>query len=571
MKSLLRYMKGYRKECLLGPLLKLAEATLELLVPYVILAMIRNGIEGENRRYVVLAMLILIGMGFVGLLFSVAAQYFSAKAAVGFTARVREALFAHIQSLTYREIDGLGRSTLMTRMTSDMNQVQTGVNLALRLLLRSPFIVFGAMIMAFTIDYEAAMTFVVAIPVLLVVVFGILLAGIPLYKKVQVRLDGILSKTRENLTGVRMLRALCKEDSEVRDFDEKTEQLAGSQKLVGRISSLMNPLTYVLINLAIAFLMYRGAIKVQYGVLTQGAVLALYNYMSQILVELIKLANLIINITKSIACANRVEAVLETKPSLSMLPEKYSEKDGSVVEFDRVSFRYGNGGENAVNDISFQVRPGETVGIIGGTGSGKSTLIHLLCRFYEAIEGDIYVEGRSVTSYPQEELLSKFGIVPQKATLFRGDIRSNMQFGREDVTDEEIWEALSLAQAKEFVEKKEGGLSAPVEQFGRNLSGGQRQRLTIARALVRRPSILILDDSASALDYATDLALRRSIRSLDYRPTVFLVSQRASTLKGADRILVMDEGRLVGIGTHDELFDTCDVYREICLSQMKQA
>lgn len=571
MKSLLRYMKGYRKECLLGPLLKLAEATLELLVPYVILAMIRNGIEGENRRYVVLAMLILIGMGFVGLLFSVAAQYFSAKAAVGFTARVREALFAHIQSLTYREIDGLGRSTLMTRMTSDMNQVQTGVNLALRLLLRSPFIVFGAMIMAFTIDYEAAMTFVVAIPVLSVVVFGILLAGIPLYKKVQVRLDGILSKTRENLTGVRMLRALCKEDSEVRDFDEKTEQLAGSQKLVGRISSLMNPLTYVLINLAIAFLMYRGAIKVQYGVLTQGAVLALYNYMSQILVELIKLANLIINITKSIACANRVEAVLETKPSLSVLPEKYSEKDGAVVEFDRVSFRYGNGGENAVNDISFQVRPGETVGIIGGTGSGKSTLIHLLCRFYEAVEGDIYVEGRSVTSYPQEELLSKFGIVPQKATLFRGDIRSNMQFGREDVTDEEIWEALSLAQAKEFVEKKEGGLSAPVEQFGRNLSGGQRQRLTIARALVRRPSILILDDSSSALDYATDLALRRSIRSLDYRPTVFLVSQRASTLKGADRILVMDEGRLVGIGTHDELFDTCDVYREICLSQMKQA
>lgn len=571
MKSLLRYMKGYRKECLLGPLLKLAEATLELLVPYVILAMIRNGIEGENRRYVVLAMLILIGMGFVGLLFSVAAQYFSAKAAVGFTARVREALFAHIQSLTYREIDGLGRSTLMTRMTSDMNQVQTGVNLALRLLLRSPFIVFGAMIMAFTIDREAAMTFVVAIPVLSVVVFGILLAGIPLYKKVQVRLDGILSKTRENLTGVRMLRALCKEDSEVRDFDEKTEQLAGSQKLVGRISSLMNPLTYVLINLAIAFLMYRGAIKVQYGVLTQGAVLALYNYMSQILVELIKLANLIINITKSIACANRVEAVLETKPSLSVLPEKYSEKDGSVVEFDRVSFRYGNGGENAVNDISFQVRPGETVGIIGGTGSGKSTLIHLLCRFYEAVEGDIYVEGRSVTSYPQEELLSKFGIVPQKATLFRGDIRSNMQFGREDVTDVEIWEALSLAQAKEFVEKKEGGLSAPVEQFGRNLSGGQRQRLTIARALVRRPSILILDDSSSALDYATDLALRRSIRSLDYRPTVFLVSQRASTLKGADRILVMDEGRLVGIGTHDELFDTCDVYREICLSQMKQA
>ncbi|MBE6621627.1 MAG: ABC transporter ATP-binding protein [Ruminococcaceae bacterium] len=571
MKSLLRYMKGYRKECLLGPLLKLAEATLELLVPYVILAMIRNGIEGENRRYVVLAMLILIGMGFVGLLFSVAAQYFSAKAAVGFTARVREALFAHIQSLTYREIDGLGRSTLMTRMTSDMNQVQTGVNLALRLLLRSPFIVFGAMIMAFTIDREAAMTFVVAIPVLSVVVFGILLAGIPLYKKVQVRLDGILSKTRENLTGVRMLRALCKEDSEVRDFDEKTEQLAGSQKLVGRISSLMNPLTYVLINLAIAFLMYRGAIKVQYGVLTQGAVLALYNYMSQILVELIKLANLIINITKSIACANRVEAVLETKPSLSVLPEKYSEKDGSVVEFDRVSFRYGNGGENAVNDISFQVRPGETVGIIGGTGSGKSTLIHLLCRFYEVVEGDIYVEGRSVTSYPQEELLSKFGIVPQKAILFRGDIRSNMQFGREDVTDVEIWEALSLAQAKEFVEKKEGGLSAPVEQFGRNLSGGQRQRLTIARALVRRPSILILDDSASALDYATDLALRRSIRSLDYRPTVFLVSQRASTLKGADRILVMDEGRLVGIGTHDELFDTCDVYREICLSQMKQA
>lgn len=571
MKKLLRYMKGYGKECVLGPLLKLAEATLELLVPYVILAIVNVGIGNEDKSYIVYATLILIGMGFAGLLFSVAAQYFSAKAAVGFSSRVREALFGHIQSLTYREIDGLGRSTLITRLTSDMNQVQTGVNLALRLFLRSPFIVFGAMIMAFTIDREAAMTFVIVIPVLSIVVFGIMLAGIPLYKKVQQRLDAILSKTRENLTGVRMLRALCKEDSEKQDFDDKNDLLNHAQKFVGRIASLMNPLTYIIINLAIVFLMYQGAIKVEHGVLTQGAVLALYNYMSQILVELIKLANLIINITKAVACANRVESVLETRPSLSVLPEKYSDNRDLAVEFDKVSFRYGNGGENAINDVSFTAKPGETVGIIGGTGSGKSTLIHLLCRFYEAAAGDIYVDGQSVASYPAKVLLDKIGSVPQKATLFRGDIRSNMQFGREDVTDEEIWEALTLAQAKEFVEKKEGGLSSPVEQFGRNLSGGQRQRLTIARALVRKPSILILDDSASALDYATDLALRRAIHSLDYHPTVFLVTQRASTLRGADRILVLDEGTLVGIGTHDELFDSCDVYREICLSQTKRS
>ncbi len=571
MKKLLRYMKGYGKECFLGPLLKLAEATLELLVPYVILAIVNVGIDGKDKHYIAYATLILVAMGLAGLLFSVSAQYFSAKASVGFTSRVREALFRHIQSLTYREIDGLGRSTLITRLTSDMNQVQTGMNLALRLLLRSPFIVFGAMIMAFTIDREAAMTFVVVIPILSVVVFGIMLAGIPLYKRVQQRLDVILSKTRENLTGVRMLRALCKEDSEKRDFDKNNNQLNHAQKFVGKIASLMNPLTYIIINLAIVFLMYQGAVKVEYGVLTQGAVLALYNYMSQILVELIKLANLIINITKAVACANRVEALLETTPSLSLLSEKHSAQEGLAVEFDHVSFRYGNGGENALNNITFSVKHGETVGTIGGTGSGKTTLINLLCRFYEAGQGDIFIDGRSVTSYPSKELLGKIGIVPQKAALFRGDIRSNMRFGREDATDEEIWEALALAQAKEFVEKREGGLSSPVEQSGRNLSGGQRQRLTVARALVRKPSILILDDSSSALDYATDLALRRAIYALDYDPTVFFVTQRASTLRGADRILVLDEGCLVGFGSHDELFETCDVYREICLSQTKQA
>ncbi len=568
--KLLRYMKGYGKECLLGPLLKLAEATLELLVPYVILAIINNGIAGNDKSYIVYATLILVGMGFLGLLFSVAAQFFSAKAAVGFFSRVREALFRHVQSLSYKEIDGLGRSTLITRLTSDMNQVQTGVNLALRLFLRSPFIVFGAMIMAFTIDKEAALTFVVVIPVLAIVVFGIMLAGIPLYKKVQSRLDTILFKTRENLTGVRMLRALCKEEEETADFDEKNDLLNRSQKFVGRISAIMNPLTYVIINLAIAFLMYEGAVKVEHGVLTQGAVLALYNYMSQILVELIKLANLIITITKGVACANRVEAVLETKPSLETKPEVRSERDDLAVEFRNVSFRYGKGGENALTDISFAARHGQTVGIIGGTGSGKSTLVNLLCRFYEAGEGTVFVDGRNVDSYPAGELLAKIGIVPQKATLFRGTVRSNMAFGKDNVTDAEIWEALDAAQAKEFVEKKEGGLDAPVEQFGRNLSGGQRQRLTVARALVRKPSILILDDSSSALDYATDLALRRAIKALDYDPTVFTVSQRASTLRGADLIVVLDEGNAVGIGTHDELYETCDVYREICDSQTKR-
>ncbi len=564
-------MKGYGKECLLGPLLKLAEASLELLVPYVILAIVNNGIGNGDKSYIVYATLILVGMGFLGLLFSVAAQYFSAKAAVGFSSRVREALFRHVQSLSYKEIDGLGRSTLITRLTGDMNQVQTGVNLALRLFLRSPFIVFGAMIMAFTIDKEAALTFVVVIPVLAVVVFGIMLAGIPLYKKVQSRLDAILFKTRENLTGVRMLRALCKEDEETEDFGEKNDLLNRSQKFVGRISAIMNPLTYVIINLAIAFLMYKGAVKVEYGLLTQGAVLALYNYMSQILVELIKLANLIITITKGVASANRVEAVLETKPSLAVKPEILSDNKDLAVEFRNVSFRYGRGGENALSDISFAVRHGQTVGIIGGTGSGKSTLVNLLCRFYEAGEGTVFVDGRNVDSYPSEELLAKIGIVPQKATLFRGTVRSNMAFGKEKVTDDEIWEALDAAQAKDFVEKKEGMLDAPVEQFGRNLSGGQRQRLTVARALVRKPQILILDDSSSALDYATDLALRRAIKELDYDPTVFIVSQRASTLRGADLIVVLDEGEAVGIGSHDELYESCDVYREICDSQTKQA
>ncbi len=567
MRKLLPYTKGYGKEFLLGPLLKLAEATLELLLPYVILAMVNVGIAGENRRYIVIATLILIGMGFFGLLFSVSAQFFCAKAAVGVCSRIREALFAHVQSLTYREIDRLGRSTLITRLTSDVNQLQTGINLTLRLFLRSPFIVFGAMIMAFTIDVEAALVFAVLIPVLALVVFGVLLASMPLYKAVQTRLDGIVAKLRENLTGVRMLRALCKEESETEAFNENNDRLRDAQNLVGRVTALMNPLTYVILNLAIAALMYSGALKVQYGALTQGAVLALYNYMSQILVELIKLANLIINMTKSLASAKRIEAVFVTVPSMTVNSDAPGYHDDTAIRFDHVTFRYGKGGEPALNDITFSAEKGETVGIIGGTGSGKTTLINLVCRFYDASDGNVYVDGRHVSSCRSEDLLKRIGIVPQRAELFRGTIRSNLTFGKEDATDNELWDALETAQSKDFVLAREGGLDAPVEQGGRNLSGGQKQRLTIARALVRRPSLLILDDSSSALDYATDLALRRGIAGLDYRPTVLIVSQRAAALSSADKILVLDEGILVGVGTHRSLYDTCDIYREICHSQ----
>ena len=568
MKKLLKYMKGYGRECFLGPLLKLLEAALELLVPYVIFDIINTGIVNDDRGYIVGKMFILIGMGLAGLLFSVAAQYFSAKAAVGFSSKVREVLFAYIMRLGYPEIDKTGKSTFITRLTSDINQVQTGINLTLRLFLRSPFIVFGAMICAFTIDKSSAMVFVGVIPVLALVVFSIMLSTIPLYRKVQQKLDVILSKTRENLSGVRMLRALCKEDEEISEFGEKNNELNHAQKFVGKISALMNPLTYVIINAAIVVLIYTGALRVNEGILTQAAIIALYNYMSQILVELIKLANLIITITKAVACGNRVAAVLETEPSMTVQPETFGD-DRHTVEFRDVSFRYSSGGENALSDIDFTADPGQTIGIIGGTGSGKTTLVNLICRFYDATGGEVLVDGKNVKSYDFPTLRNKVGIVPQGSSLFRGDVRSNIKFGNENAGDDEIWAALEAAQAKGFVSEKPGQLDFEIEQGGKNLSGGQRQRLTVARALVRRPEILILDDSSSALDYATDLALRHAIKNLDYKPVIFIVSQRASTLRGSDKIIVLDEGKAVGMGTHDGLYDSCPVYREICDSQTK--
>lgn len=570
MLKLLKNMKGYGKECVLGPLLKLMEALIELFIPYVVLNMINNGIEKSDVSYIVWSALLLVGMGLVGLALSITAQYFSAKAAVGFTARVREKLFAHIQKLSYSDIDKIGKSTLINRLTSDMNQVQTGVNLALRLFLRSPFIVFGAAIMAFTVSPEASTVFLLAIPILAIVVFTVMLVTIPLYRKVQSRLDGVTAKTRENLNGARMLRALVKEDDEIASFNEKNGELNRAQKFVGRISSLMNPMTFVIINIAIALLIYKGGLRVETGLLSQAAVVALYNYMSQILVELIKLANLIITITKAVACGKRVQAVLDIQPSIV----KNGQSDGgsnSLVEFKDVSFKYSNGGDYALKDVSFTAEKGETVGIIGGTGSGKSTLINLICRFYDTTKGAVYLNGNDVNGMSESEILSLIGIVPQKSELFAGTIKSNILFGNECASDEEIKEALDCAVASEFVNKLEKGIDSSVEQYGRNLSGGQKQRLTLARALVKRPEILILDDSSSALDYLTDLKLRRNIASLDYNPTVFIVSQRFSTIKDADKILVLDEGEIVGIGKHGELYENNDLYREICVSQTKNA
>ncbi len=569
MKKLFRYLKPYKFECVMGPLLKLLEASLELLVPYVIMNIIEYGIEAQNKDYIITRMLLLVGMGLLGLIFSVSAQFFSAKAAVGFSSKVREALFSHIMHLGYPEIDKTGKSTFITRLTSDINQVQSGVNLTLRLFLRSPFIVFGAMICAFTVDADAAMVFVVTIPILAIVVFSIMLATMPLYKIVQQKLDGILSETRENLSGVRMLRALCKEKDETEEFEAKNNELNASQKFVGRISALMNPLTYVIINAAIIVLIYVGAIKVEHGILSQAAVIVLYNYMSQILIELIKLANLIIMITKAVACGNRISAVFDTVPIMKTEVRTNDTENKNTVSFDNVSFRYHKGAENSLSSITFTADKGETIGIIGGTGSGKTTLVNLLCRFYDVTEGEVFICGKNVKQYENDDLKALIGIVPQGSSLFRGDIRSNVRFGKPDATDKEIWEALESAQAKDFVAEKKGQLDFSVEQGGKNLSGGQRQRLTIARALVRKPKILILDDSSSALDYATDLALRRAIKSLDYSPVIILVSQRAATLKNADKIIVLDEGAAVGIGTHDELYESCEIYREICLSQEK--
>lgn len=595
MKKLLIYLRDYKKETVFAPLFKMLEATFELFVPLVMAAIIDRGIGQADTGYVLKMGGILVALGLIGLLCSITAQYFAAKAAVGFSTGLKHALFDHIQSLSFTEIDTLGTSTLITRMTSDVNQVQNGVNMVLRLFLRSPFIVFGAMIMAFTIDAKAAMIFVVTIPLLAVVVFGIMALTMPMYKKVQAGLDAVLSTTRENLTGARVIRAFHKEEEETGRFEEKNGFLTHLQLVVGRISALTNPVTYIIINAATILLLYTGAVRVDNGSITQGEVVALVNYMSQILVELIKLANLIITITKALACANRIEAVFEVESSMrwqeaaacadsesgltagggkaSGTDARQGNQSGQkakrdlAVEFDHVHLTYGGAGAESLSDIHIQVPKGQTVGIIGGTGSGKSSLVNMIPRFYDATAGTVRVDGRDVKLYGMEELREKIGIVLQKAVLFRGTIRDNLLWGKGDATDEELWEALRLAQAKEFVETKEGRLDALVAQEGRNLSGGQRQRLTIARALVAKPEILILDDSASALDYATDAALRRALKELPGETTVFIVSQRASSIQHADQIIVLEDGEMAGIGTHEELLAECEVYQEIYYSQ----
>ena len=571
MKKLLVYLKAYKKETVLAPLFKMLEASFELFVPLVIAAIIDTGIENKDVPYIVRMAVVLVVLAVVGLTCSLTAQYFSAKAAVGFAAKLKSALFAHIESLSFKEIDTLGTSTLITRMTSDINQVQSGVNLVLRLFLRSPFIVFGAMIMAFTIDVKAALIFVVAIPLLAVVVFGIMLISIPLFKKVQGALDMVLGITRQNLTGVRVIRAFNKEQSEIENFDEKNAVLTGLQKFVGKISALMNPVTFIIVNGAIAALIWTGAIRVDAGILTQGQVVALVNYMSQILVELVKLANLIITVTKAVACGNRIQSVFEIKPSMEEGSTKYSAqpKDGYAVEFKNVNLCYNDGADNSLTEIDFSVKKGETVGIIGGTGSGKSSLVGLIPRFYAATQGEVLVDGINVNEYSFDELRAHVGIVMQKAVLFKGTIRENLKWGRNDATDEELWEAIDAAQAREFVETKEGGLDFEIAQGGKNLSGGQKQRLTIARALVRKPDILILDDSASALDYATDAKLRAAIAALPGNMTVFIVSQRTASIMHADKIIVLDDGQMAGMGTQKELLENCEVYKEIYNSQFK--
>lgn len=571
MKKLWKYMRDYRREGILAPLFKLLEASLELLVPLVMAQIIDTGIANGDGGFILSRCGILAALAAVGLVCSITAQYFAAKASVGFAAKLRSTLFKHIQSLSYSKLDTLGTGTLIARITGDINQVQSGMNLALRLLLRSPFVVFGAMIMAFTIDVKAALVFVVTIPLLSIVVFGIMLWSIPMYKKVQARLDKVLGITRENLSGVRVIRAFCKEDEERREFGERNAALTKLQLMVGRVSAAMNPATYIMINLGIAVLIYVGALRVDSGILTQGQVVALYNYMSQILVELVKLASLIITITKALACAGRVSAALDVESDMHGADTMPKEIDtDEEVRFENVEFGYATGGEPALSGISFSVKKGETMGIIGGTGSGKSSLVSLIPRFYDATGGHVYIKENDVKDYPLGALREMVGMVPQKAVLFKGTIRENLRWGNADATGEEMERALSDAQALEIVKAKPEGLDSPVAQNGKNLSGGQRQRLTIARALIKKPEILILDDSASALDYATDLALRHSLAALSYKPTVFIVSQRASSILHADKIAVLDEGKMVGLGTHDELMQTCPVYREIYYSQYEQ-
>ena len=566
MKKLLVYLKGYEKETVLAPLFKMLEALFELFVPLVMAAVIDVGIGGHDRGYVIRMCLVLIALGVIGLACSITAQYFAAKAATGFSTVLRRELFAHIQSLSYTEMDNLGTSTLITRMTSDINQVQSGVNLVLRLFLRSPFIVFGAMIMAFTVDVKAAMIFVVAIPMLLVVVFGIMIWTMPLYRRVQGALDKVLGLTRENLTGVRVIRAFCLEEQEQTHFREKNERLTDMQKFVGKISGLMNPLTYIIVNGAVVVLLYTGAIRVDQGIITTGAVVALVNYMNQILVELVKLANLIINITKSVACGNRIQSVLEIPSSMKNGSDTNLARADEVV-FDHVGLTYAQAGTESLTDIDFSAKAGQTIGIIGGTGSGKSSLVNLIPRFYDATAGAVKINGKNVKDFDLETLRKMVGIVPQKAVLFKGTIEDNLRWGKKDATEEELWEALETAQAAEFVRERADGLQAKIDQGGKNLSGGQRQRLTIARALVGHPGILILDDSASALDFATDAALRKALREMKGNPIVFIVSQRTSSIRHADQIIVLDDGMVAGIGTHQELLENCPVYQEIHYSQ----
>lgn len=585
MKKLLRFMKHYKKETVLAPLFKMLEASFELFVPLVMAAIVDSGIKNKDIPYIWKMGLVLVVLALIGLATAATAQYFSAKAAVGFAAELKHALFDHIQSMSYAETDKTGISALITRMTSDVNQVQAGVNLVLRLFLRSPIVVFGAMIMAFTIDVKAALIFVVTIPVLSIVVFGIMLVSIPLYKKVQAALDKVLGSTRENLSGVRVIRAFSREEEEKALFAGYNLSLMDIQNFVGKISALMNPVTYIIVNVATIVLIYTGAVQVDEGILTQGEVIALVNYMSQILVELVKLANLIITVTKAVACGNRIQTVFEQPSGIKVYTEQEAEtaaaektasgkkeqnnKQNKVV-FEHANLCYPGAGADSLTDIHVEVKKGETVGIIGGTGSGKSSLVQMIPRFYDATAGRVLVDGKDVKTYEPDVLRKKIGVVPQKAVLFRGSIRENICWGKEDASDEEIWDALRVAQAKSFVEEKEGGLDFMITQGGKNLSGGQKQRLTIARALVKQPEILILDDSASALDYATDAALRQSIKELDKDMTVFIVSQRTASVCHADKIIVLEDGEVAGIGTHEELLLSCPVYKEIHDSQISK-
>ena len=575
MKKILYFLKDYKKESVIAPLFKMLEAIFELIVPLVVAQIIDIGIKNQDTGYIFERCGILILLAVIGLVCATCAQFFAAKAAVGFATQLRSALFAHIQKLSFADLDEIGTSTLISRMTSDVNQLQSGVNMVLRLFMRSPFVVFGAMIMAFTVNVKAALVFVVAIPLLSVVVFGVMLITMPLYKKVQAALDRVLGKTRENLSGARVIRAFNKEEQEILEFNQRNEILTDLQLLVGRISALMNPITLIIVNVATLIILWVGAGQVFEGIITQGEVVALVNYMSQILVELVKLANLIILITKAVACGNRVADVLAKEPSIQenaveLKAAEHLVKDSVMVEFEQVSFAYGESQEEALSDITFQAKKGQTIGIIGGTGSGKTTLVNLIPRFYEVNKGTLRVEGIDVKEYPLAQLREKIGVVPQKSVLFQGTIAENLRWGNENASDEELWKAIGLAQATDVVLGKEDGLDHMVEQGGRNLSGGQRQRLTIARALVKNPDILILDDSASALDFATDAKLRAALATIAEDRIIFIVSQRTSAIAHADQIIVLDDGMSVGMGTHAELLENCEVYREIYDSQFKQ-